>query len=430
MSILRMKLLALPLVLGLAQTTDVLKYPLPNPLISIDGSPFVDAKTWREKRRPEILQLFANEVFGNTPASTTGVHFQTDSIDKHALNGLAVRKQITVFFSADERGPKMHVLLYLPAGVRKRVPVFVGLNFFGNETVNADPGIDLPEVWMKDTADAKLSYGGELLPHHKQRAPESARGLSEHLWQVEKILGRGFGLATAYCGDIEPDFLGGIKYGLRWTFVRPGQTQPAGDEWGALGAWAWGLRRIADYLETDKSVDSKRLILTGFSRLGKAAMWSGAQDTRFAMIISSESGVGGASLYRATTAETIEHLNTAFPYWFAANFHKYTGHPEQVPVDGNLLLSLMAPRPLYVASAEEDRSSDPPAEYLSAVEASKVYQLLGKQGLSDRAMPAVDSPVSNGVVGYHVRSGKHDVTAYDWDQYLAFAEKQFYRKKD
>jgi hypothetical protein len=425
------KLLLLPLVWGLmAQTAEVLKYPLPDPLICLDGSPFADAATWREKRRPEILQLFSNEVFGKAPAATAGVHFQTDSIDKHALNGLAIRKQVTVFFSADERGPRMHVLLYVPAHARKRVAVFVGLNFFGNETVNADPGIDLPDVWVKDSTDAKLSYGGELQKHHKERALESARGSSDHLWQVEKILEHGFGLATAYCGDVEPDFLGGMEYGVRWTFLEAGQTKPAANEWGALGAWAWGLSRIADYLVTDKLVDSKKIILTGFSRLGKAAMWSAAQDRRFSMVISSESGVGGASLYRATTSESIEHLNTAFPYWFAENFHKYSGHPDEVPVDGNMLLALIAPRPLYVASAEEDHQSDPPAEYLSAVEASKVYRLLGEQGLNDRTMPAVNAPVMNGMVGYHVRSGKHDVTAYDWDQYLAFAEKHFPPKAD
>jgi hypothetical protein len=382
---------AFSVALCLAQTADVLKYPLPD----IGAS---DAKSWG-KRRTEILQVFTDEVYGRTPASTKGVHFRIDSVDKNALGGLAVRKQITVFFTRDENAPKMHVLLYLPAKIHKRVPVFIGLNFFGNETVSADPGIDLPEVWIKG---------------HKQRAPESARGQSAHQWQVEKILNHGFGLATAYCGDIEPDFVGGMQYGVRQAFLRPGQTKPDANEWGALAAWAWGLSRMVDYLETDKNVDGKEIILTGFSRLGKAAMWSAAQDKRYAMVISCESGVGGASLYRATTAETIEHLNTAFPHWFAESFHKYTGHPDQVPVDGHMLLALMAPRPLYVSSAEEDRSSDPPAEHLSLTEASKVYRLLGKEG----------------VVGYHVRSGKHDVTEYDWDQYLRFAENQLRTKKE
>lgn len=413
------------ILVAAAMVREVLQYPLPD----IGAT---DAKNW-QKRRAEIRQVFADEVYGNTPASasTAGVHFRVDSVDAHALNGLAVRKQITVFFTKDESAPRMHVLLYLPAKVHKRVPAFIGLNFFGNETVDADPGIDLPEVWVKDAvADAKLSYGGELQGHHKERAPESARGLQAHLWQVEKILQHGFGLATAYCGDIEPDFDGGMKYGIRQTFLHDGQTQPAANEWGALGAWAWGLSRMVDYLQTDKDVDGKKIVLTGFSRLGKAAMWSAANDARYAVVISCESGVGGVSLYRATTAETIQHLNTAFPYWFAENFHKYTGHPDQVPVDGHMLLALFAPRPVYVASADEDRSSDPPAEHLSLVEASQVWRMLGKGGLTDTSMPGLNQPVMQGAVGYHVRSGKHDVTEYDWDQYLTFAERHLQMKRE
>ena len=408
------RLLALPLAVCLAQQADILKYPLPDMKAT-------DAKNWRQVRRSEILQLFAEQVYGKTPATTAGVHFHVDSVDKEALDGQAIRKQITVFFTRDNKAPLMHVLLYLPADARGRVPVFVGLNFFGNETIVADPGIDLPEVWVRDTPDPKATYGGELLGHHKERALGSARGSREHLWQVRKILRHGFGLATAYCGDIEPDFIGGLQYGIRQTFLKPGQTKPAADEWGALGAWAWGLSRIMDYLQTDKNVDGKKIILTGFSRLGKAAMWSAAQDERYAVVISSESGVGGASLYRAATSERIDHLNTAFPYWFAENFHKYTGHPDQVPVDGHMLLALIAPRPLYVASAEEDSYSDPPAEHLSLLIASKVYRLLGKEGLENEAMPVVNEPVLRGAVGYHVRTGKHDVTAFDWDQYLTFA---------
>jgi hypothetical protein len=413
---------------GQAATDSLLRYPLPDALISAGGKPVTDAKTWRKKRRPEILDLFSGEVYGRTPRLFTGVHFKTNSVDRQALSGTAVRKQVTVYFSEDEHGPQMHLLLYLPSGANKRVPVIVGLNFFGNETVNADPGIDLPEIWVKDSAEAKPTYGGELLKHHKALAPESARGVQAQQWQVEKILAHGFALATAYCGDIEPDFNGGMAFGVRKLFVKTGETQPGEDEWGALGAWAWGLSRAVDYLRTDKDIDAKKIAIFGFSRLGKAALWSAAQDTRFALVLSNESGVGGASLYRAATSESIEHLNTAFPYWFCVNFHDYTGHPDKLPVDGNLLLSLIAPRPLYVASAEEDRFSDPPAEFLSAVKASKVYELLGHGGLGAHQMPPINHPLLDGMVAYHVRDGKHDVTAYDWDQYLAFAERHFLKK--
>jgi hypothetical protein len=397
------------LLLAAAVLSSVLQYPLPDALVSSSGQPVRNAQTWRNQRRPEIMRLFTDQVYGETPSAKPEIHFRVTSTDEHALNGAAVRKQVTVFFSKDETGPRMHLLVYSPSKSRARVPVFLGLNFSGNETVNADPGIDLPEIWIKG---------------QKTKAEEKARGSSAQQWQVEKIISRGFALATVYCGDIEPDFAGGMEFGVRKLFLQPGQTKSADGQWGTLGAWAWGLSRAADYLETDRSIDSKKIILIGHSRLGKATLWSAAQDARFRVVISNESGVGGASLYRAATGETIEHLNTAFPHWFCVNFHQYTGHPDRVPVDGNLLLALIAPRPLYVASADQDHTSDPPAEFLSSVEASKVYELLGKRGLGTDKMPPLNQPIMTGTVAYHVRDGKHDVTAFDWDQYLAFAKLQ------
>ena len=220
-----------------------------------------------------------------------------------------------------------------------------------------------------------------------------------------------------------------MRYGVRALLLAPGQAEFAPDQWGALGAWAWGLSRIADYLQSgpaaDFNIDGKRIALFGFSRLGKAALWAAAQDKRFGIVLSNESGVGGAGLYRTKTGETIEHLNTAFPHWFSANFHQYTGHPDRVPVDGNDLLSLIAPRPLYVGSAEDDHSSCPPAEFLDTFLASKVYRLLGKQGIDSDRMPPVNHPIMAADVAYHVRTGKHDVTEFDWEQYLRFVDQHF-----
>jgi hypothetical protein len=301
--------------------------------------------------------------------------------------------------------------------------VFVGLNFGGNHTIDADAELSLGNVWVPESSSSN-GKRKELQKLVKERAKEETRGLAASQWQVEKILSRGYALATAYYGDIEPDSAENFSDGVRPLLLREGQQSPAPDEWGALGAWAWGLSRIADCLQSESAIDGKRMILFGHSRLGKAALWAAAQDKRFSVMISNESGVGGASLYRAKTGETIEHLNTSFPHWFSLNFHEYTGHPEQVPVDGNLLLSLIAPRPLYVASAEQDLSSNPKAEFYSAVLASKVYRLLGKQGLEASEIPALNQPVMH-TVGYHERTGKHDVTAFDWDQYLEFADRQF-----
>jgi hypothetical protein len=204
-------------------------------------------------------------------------------------------------------------------------------------------------------------------------------------------------------------------------FLGAGQENVEPDEWGTIGAWAWGLSRALDYLQTDSDLNPKGIAVFGFSRLGKAAVWAGARDQRFAMVISNESGQGGVSLLQRKAGERLEHLHTAFPYWFAGNFYQYVGKEETLPVDGHMLLALVAPRPAYVGSAEQDTGSDPKGEFLAAVEASRVYRLLGKKGLNSTEFPAVDQPIS-GDIGYHVRTGKHDVTAYDWDRYLDFMD--------
>jgi hypothetical protein len=399
-------------------------FPLPDALTGSDGKHIRSTHEWEKRRRPELMRLFAEQVYGQTPKRRAEVEYRVTSEDRHALNNLAVRRQIVAQFGGGV-GPAVHILLYLPAETQRRAPVFVGLNFGGNHTVASDPGIELAEVWTRDESAPRIA-GGTSVPYVQHTAAEASRGSGASRWQVEKILAAGFGLATAYYGDIEPDFDGGMSHGVRPLLFATGQTAPDSDQWGAIGAWAWGLSRIVDYLETDRGVDARRIALIGHSRLGKTALWAAAQDERFALVISNESGKGGASLYRRLEGETIEHLNTAFPHWFCGNFHRYTGHPDQVPVDGNLLLAMTAPRPLYVASAEEDHTSDPPGEFYSAMVAGSVWELFGRQGLGTTTMPPVNTPVGSADLHYHVRTGKHNVTAYDWEQYLKFASARFH----
>ena len=391
-------LFALCAMLALAQE-------IPDPLTLADGSKVRDAKTWNEKRRPELMALFEDQVYGKTPSTEIPLRTSEVLTDPRALGGKAIRKQVTLYFTLQNDGPQMHLLIYLPPKPAGRVPVFLGLNFDGNQSVAKDRGILENDIWLKDRSSGKWT-----------RLPPDDRNLGDDAasWQVEKILSHGFGLVTAYYFDLEPDFAGGLKDGVRPMFAD-------GDQWSALGAWAWGLSRAVDYLRTDRNIDFDRIGVIGHSRLGKAALWAAAQDPRFALVISNESGKGGASLLKRAQGETIDHLNSAFPHWFGPNYKQYTGHPERLPVDGNELLALIAPRPLYVASAEGDAASDPKGEFLSAVNVGRVYELFGKKGLGTAQMPPPNQPIMHDV-GYHIRAGKHDVTEYDWDQYLAFAE--------
>jgi hypothetical protein len=391
-------------------------YTLPDPLRTASGQRVTTAAAWTSTRRPQILELFRRNVYGRSPAGRPrGMTFETVSVDRQALDGTAVRKQVTISFTGDRAGQKLDLLVYLPARAPRPVAVFLGLSFGGNAAVNPDPGIALGEVWRQE----KTAPSG----YTKAAATDKARGSEASRWQVPMILEAGFGLATAYYQQIEPDFDNAFTLGVHTLFAKPGEPRD-GDAWGAIGAWAWGLSRAMDYLETDKDVDAKRVAVIGHSRLGKTALWAGAEDERFALVVSNCSGEGGAAISRRMFGENVKDLNTRFPHWFCPNYRQYDDHVPDLPVDQHMLLALIAPRPLYVASAAEDQWADPKGEFLSAVAATPVYHLFGKKGIETDQMPDLHKPVGD-TVRYHVRAGKHDVTAYDWEQYLAFAKEQF-----
>ena len=379
-------------------------YELPEILRRADGG-IVDAAAGWPARRAEILTLFEEQVYGISPPAPARLQFTVLEEDGAALGGLARRKQVRVDFGGGD-GSSMEILLYTPAGTEGRVAVFVGLNFRGNHTVHADPGIRMPARWI-------LEHDGTVT---RKRDAAETRGRSASRWQVEHLLKRGYGLATVYCGDLDPDFDDGFENGVH-ALAPP--VSPA--DWGSISAWAWGLSRALDYLETDPHADGSRVAVMGHSRLGKTALWAGARDTRFAMVISNNSGCGGAALSRRRFGETVARINTRFPHWFADNFSQYNGEEDRLPVDQHMLLALVAPRPLYVASAEDDVWADPKGEFLSAMHAGRAYELLGEPGLGVSEQPPVNQPVMR-TVGYHIRTGKHDVTAYDWDRYLDFGD--------
>ncbi len=384
-------------------------YTLPDPLVCLDGTKVMTPELWRSKRRPEILELFRTHMYGKAPIGKPGeMTFEVFDLDKNALNGKATRKQVRILFTGKPDGLSMDLLIYLPNDVKRPVPVFLLLNFFGNHAIHPDPAIRIKPVWFK---------GEKITPS------EDSRGRDRSI-PVERILARGYGIATAYYGDIAPDFPGTFQHGIFAAFDKLfGEKRPP-DAWGAISAWAWGLSRVLDYFEVDKDIDAKWVVVLGHSRLGKTALWAGAQDERFAIVISNNSGCGGAALSRRRFGETVAIINSAFPHWFCENFKRYNDRENELPIDQHMLVALTAPRPVYIASADEDLWADPRGEFLAAKFADPVYKLLGKEGLPTQEMPALNQPVM-GTIGYHIRSGGHGLTEYDWERYMDFADKHF-----
>ncbi|MEA2064331.1 MAG: acetylxylan esterase [Gemmatimonadota bacterium] len=393
------------------------RYTLPEALVCLDGSTVADSSEWFARRRPEILKLFRDQVYGHAPGIPEEVSYRTVESGE-AFDGLAVRKQVEITLRNAGRELTVGLLLYIPAERSGGAPAFLGLNFAGNHTLSDDPAIILNTNWMRPRKDSGIV---------DNRATEAARGKSSLRWAIETILRRGYAVLSAYYGDIDPDFHDEFRNGVHALFDRPAGDERPADAWGSIGAWAWGLSRIMDYLETDSDIDHARVAVLGHSRLGKTSLWAGAQDQRFAMVISNNSGCGGAALSRRAFGETVGRINKSFPHWFCGNFKQYNGKENNLPVDQHLLISLIAPRPVYVASAAEDRWADPRGEFLSLKNADPVYSLVAGDTLAAAVMPGVSQPVF-GRMGYHLRSGRHNVTDYDWDKYLQWADRFMKRR--
>ena len=405
-------------------------YQLPELLTCNNGTRVETKADWTDKRRGEILQLFKEHVYGAMPAAPAqNARSQFVVVKEVTIKAkidprgggddtVTVRmKEVKIFLGAnklgqEKSGPVVNLLLFLPARsavASTSYPIFLAYNFNGNHTVHESPEITKSDTWSRD--------GKKLTPDDKTRGGASSR------WPIGMIVEQGYAVGTMYYGDVDPDFDDGFKNGVHSLFPK---LQDRPDNWTSIGGWAWAAQRVMDYFENDSDIDQKRVALLGHSRLGKTALWAGATDERFALVISNNSGCGGAALARRQFGETVSRINQKFPHWFCAKHKDYGGNENEMPVDQHMLIALMAPRPVYIASAKEDRWADPHGEFLSAFHAEAAWNLFDEKGLglTEPKMPAIERPIGHRV-GYHIRNGKHGVTDYDWKAFLNFFRRNF-----
>lgn len=380
-------------------------YTLPDPLVMANGTPVRDAEMWMRQRRPELVQLFEENQYGKAPGRPADMLFDVFDAGTAALGGAAVRRQVTLYFNSERTGPTLDVLIYLPAAATGPVPLLLNVSFSPNSSVVDDPGIKPAQVWNREQQGRVAAPAG--------------RGFGR--LDVMPFLQAGIGVATVYYADLDPDFLDGASLGIRGVYLREGQTEPAPNEWGSIAAWSWGLSRVMDYFEVDEGIDQQRVALFGASRVGKTVLWTAARDTRFAAVIASASGEGGAALSRRNYGETIAHLvaPTRYPYQFAGNYAKWGSRVNEFPVDSHMLLALIAPRPVMLQTGTEDRWSDPKGEFLAAVAAEPVYELLGAKGLGTGQMPEAGEAILH-TIGYLMHDGGHGPAQSDWPVFLEF----------
>ncbi|WP_263380195.1 glucuronyl esterase domain-containing protein [Granulicella paludicola] len=415
-----------PVVAGIPLNYDEAKvgiFTLPDAMRLNDGRFVTDAKTWTQRRRPEIIQIFETQQFGRVPTGApthlTASNFEITDKGTPALHGAAIRRQITIHLTSDSNGPAIHLLEYLPTAAKKPVPLLLAINFGANQNAIDDPGITPQMVWDPKT-HTKAQQLAQSITTDEQGKKVERRAFVVGV-DAAALLAANIGVATFYYGDVVPDYPEGFNDGIQSRYLKTGQTKPAPDEWGTIAAWAWGMSRVEDYLETDPRVDARRVAIQGVSRLGKTVMWAGAHDQRFALVIASCSGEGGAALSHRNYGETIAHLTdpTRYSYQFATNWSKYGGFPDIAPMDAHMLIDLIAPRPLLLQTGNTDYWSDPKGEFLAEVAAAPVYKLLGKDPLDTETWPAAKQPILHDL-GYYMHDGGHGMVPSDWAIYVDF----------
>ena len=389
-------------------------FELPPLLVCDDGRKVSSRQDWLERRRPELLAHFTREVFGRAPGESR-VRVEIVRRDVRGASDFATCLELDAILEPPNasRSLTLRLLVWLPNQIPGKVPIFLGLNLFGNHTTHPDPTIRLASGWVPNSSAIGVN---------DYTANDASRGLHARRWPVELALARGYGIATLYAGDIDPDFDDGFQNGVHGLFGE-GSGVRSPHDWGTLAAWAWGLSRALDALASVERVDTTKVGVVGHSRFGKAALWAAAQDTRFAWAIANNSGRGGAALSRRRFGEVVRDLNQRFPHWFASRFREYDEREHLLPIDQHGLLALIAPRPVYVATASLDHWGDPRGQFLACLAASPAFELFGSSGIRATEDDAASGRSIGDRIGYHCRPGGHDILASDWWHFIDFVER-------
>ena len=382
-------------------------------LIDQNGYEIPDITVW-ERHRPFLLSQFENLVYGKVEVENFRTSWTEEIVDSNLFGHGHVLKEITLIFEKDGVRVPLNILMALPKG-DVPVNVFLGYNFHGNHTVIDHPGISITEAWVHN----RKEWGIE-----DNRANENDRGKASSRWPIQQILDRGYGLVTMYYGEVDPDFDDDFNNGLH-RMMKDAYENRQASTGGSISTWAWAISRVIDHLENMTAIDNDGIAVIGHSRLGKTALWAGAQDKRISLVISNNSGCGGAALSKRRHGETVKAINDRFPHWFCDQFKQFNDREGLLPIDQHMLISLIAPRAVYVASASDDDWADPRGEFLSVFHAGPAFELYGLQRIESSDMPAVNNPIVEGYIGYHIREGKHDLKLYDWQQFLNFADAYF-----
>jgi len=385
---------------------------LPDPLVMLNGQRVTTKEQWVNERRPELKALFQHYMYGYFPPAPANTRFNLLYGKANFFDGKATLREYAIEFGPNHAG-RVNLLVIIPNKRQKPAPVFLGMNFCGNHTVVADPGIALPKAWMPKSCRGCTN----------NQATDAGRGTQVETWAIEQSIDRGYAFATFYMGDLDPD-KNDFSDGVHALYFKPGQTNRNAQDWGSIAAWAWGFSRCVDYLVTREDLDPARIAAVGHSRNGKASLLAAAFDERISLVIPLQAGCGGTAPSRGKIGESVKQINNAFPHWFNDEFKKFNEQPDRLPFDQHCLIALVAPRAVLLANATEDTWANPKGQFEMLQAAEPVYRLLDAGSLDAKEMPETGKLIAS-KLGYYIRPGKHSMTTPDWQVFLDYADAQW-----